>query len=93
MQVKCDCCNWWYHLQCINKKMIGKYSMEDVESLEFKGPCCSANGQFNFNYFNSIQLASLLDVFACTIICITYTTIIASYNNDHACNSYSYTTQ
>ena len=33
----------------VNKKMIGKYSMEDVESLEFKGPCCSANGQFNFD--------------------------------------------
>ena len=43
-----DFCNWWYHLQCINKKMIGKYSMEDVESLEF-GLCSSANGQFNFN--------------------------------------------
>ena len=49
MQVKCDCCDWQYHLQCINKKMIRNYSMEDVESLKFKGPCCSANGQFNFN--------------------------------------------
>ena len=48
MQVKCDCCDWWYHLQCINKKIIENYSMEDVERLEFKGPCCSANGQFNF---------------------------------------------
>ena len=32
----------------INKKTIENYSMEDVERLEFKGPCCSANGQFNF---------------------------------------------
>ena len=23
------------------------YSMEDVESLDSKGPCCSANGQFS----------------------------------------------
>ena len=30
-------------------KMMGNYSMEDVKILEFKGPCCSANGQFSFN--------------------------------------------
>lgn len=49
MQVKCDCCDWWYHLQCINKKIRGNYSMENVESLDFKGPCCTDNGQFSFN--------------------------------------------
>ena len=47
MQVKCACCDWWCSLQCSTRRL--QQSVEDVETLEFKGPCCSINGQFSFN--------------------------------------------
>ena len=31
----------------MHQKVIGNYLIEVAESLEFKGPCCSNNGQFN----------------------------------------------